>query len=77
MVLDSAPGEWIVSSRSSKLVCSKFRDCGEEHDDAEDETVVQEDEPKATDDAEDISVREARARATEDVAVLHSGGNSR
>ena len=60
MALDSAGGEWIVSSRSSKLVCSEFRDCGEEHDDAEDETVVQEDEPKATDDAEDISVREAR-----------------
>lgn len=52
-----------------KLVCSEFRDCGEEHDDAEDETVVQEDEPKATDDAEDISVRDARACATEDVAV--------
>jgi len=41
------------------VVCSEFRDRGEEHDDAEDETVVQEDEPKATDDAEDISVREA------------------
>ena len=63
MVLDSAPGEWIVSSRSSKRVCSEFRDCGEEHDDAEDETVVQEDEPKATDDAEDISVREASGSA--------------
>jgi hypothetical protein len=31
---------------------------------------VQEDEPKATDDAEDISGREARACVTEDVTVL-------
>ena len=52
------------------MVCSEFRDCGEEHDDAEDETVAQEDEPKATDDAEDSSVRETRTCATEDVAVL-------
>ena len=49
--------------------CSEFRNCGE-HDDAEDKIVVQENEPKATNDAEDISVREARACATKDVAVL-------
>jgi hypothetical protein len=41
-------------------VCSEFRDCGGEHDDAEDETVVQEDEAKVTDDAEGISVREGK-----------------
>jgi hypothetical protein len=48
----------------------EFRDCSEERDNAEDETVVQGDESEATDDTEDISVREARACATEDVAVL-------
>jgi hypothetical protein len=57
------------------VVCSEFRDCGGEHDGAEDETVVQWDEPKATDDAEDISVRETRACAIEDVAVLQDAIN--
>jgi hypothetical protein len=51
-------------------MCSEFRDCGGEHDNAEDETVMQEDELKATDDKEDISIREARACAAEDIAVL-------
>jgi hypothetical protein len=52
------------------VVFSEFRDCGGEPDVAEDETVVQENEPKAINDAGDISIREAKAYATEDIAVL-------